>query len=158
MIVRKILIYPDPFLRRITQEVLSFDDDLAHIIQEMVRTMHSLGHCIGIAANQVGVDRKIFAMDTSRRNKSSQGLVVLINPVVQAHEGRTYSKEGCLSLPPYLGNGRKEDLVVHWTGRHLRPARIGSLKRHALHRSARFTARRPVPAKSPQVPPLKKRG
>ena len=113
MPARKILLYPDPFLRRITKEVTSFHRDLQRIVRDMVETMTGLGHCIGIAANQVGVDQRIFVMDTSRRNKSSQGLVVMINPVIQETRGNTYSKEGCLSLPPYLGRvGRSENVTL----------------------------------------------
>ena len=113
MAARKILIYPDPFLHRVAKEVTSFHGDLQRIVREMIETMASLGHCIGIAANQVGVEQRIFVMDTSRRNKSSQGLVVLINPFVQTHGGSTYSKEGCLSLPPYLGRvGRSENVTL----------------------------------------------
>ena len=113
MAVRKILLYPDPFLRRVSKEVISFHDDLQRIVRDMIETMRGLGHCIGIAANQMGVDQRLFVMDTSRRDKSSQGLVVLINPVVQAHGGSTYSKEGCLSLPPYLGRiGRSEKVTL----------------------------------------------
>ena len=112
MAVQKILTYPDPFLRQITKEVISFDKVLQGIVQGMIDTMHSLGHCIGIAANQAGVDLRIFVMDTSRREKRSQGLVVAINPAIQKKEGTTYSKEGCLSLPPYLGRVVRNEKII----------------------------------------------
>ena len=113
MAVLKILTYPDPFLRRVTKEVVCFDNDLRRTIQDMIDTMHRLHHCVGIAATQISVDHRIFVMDTSRREVSSQGLVVLVNPKVQKSDGTTYSKEGCLSLPPYLGRvGRSEKLML----------------------------------------------
>ena len=113
MPVRKILLYPDPFLRRASKQVHAFGDEIAHAIRDMTETMHSLHHCVGIAANQVGIDHRIFAMDTSRRDKRSQGLIVMVNPILQKKEGNAYTKEGCLSLPSFLGRvGRAEKVTV----------------------------------------------
>lgn len=96
------------------KEVVSFDENLRHTAQEMIATMQGLAHCVGIAATQVGVDQRIFAMDTSRRQKISQGLIVIANPVLQNVEGAAYIKEGCLSLPSYLGRVRRGEKATVW--------------------------------------------
>ena len=48
---------------------------------------------IGLAANQIGIDRQIMTVDTGK------GLLVLINPQVMESYGEESAEEGCLSLP-----------------------------------------------------------
>jgi peptide deformylase len=55
---------------------------------------------IGLAANQVGVPRRLIVVDCSKRDLDSQ-LIILVNPEVIAAEGLTSMEEGCLSVPDY---------------------------------------------------------
>jgi len=53
---------------------------------------------IGLAAQQVGVAKRITVVDLSQGKDPAQKLV-LINPEVISREGKQYEEEGCLSFP-----------------------------------------------------------
>ena len=53
MSIKKIYQYPDPILRKETEKVTSFDEDLAKLIEDMVETMYEAPG-IGLAAPQIG--------------------------------------------------------------------------------------------------------
>ena len=102
MAVRPVLTYPSPSLRQISVPVT----DLAaaqEIVADLIDTMQDAGHSVGIAAPQIGVNLRIVVMDCSARVKKSLGLLVLINPEVIANEGEYSMREGCMSLPEYIG-------------------------------------------------------
>ncbi len=89
----KIVHYPDPLLRRRSDEVESFDEDLARFLSEMARAMYKYDG-IGLAAPQVGVNKRIIVVDVGK------GLLKLINPVILEVGGKEEEmEEGCLSLP-----------------------------------------------------------
>ncbi len=108
----RILLYPDSLLRRIPQNVQRFDRSLADAVALMQRVMNGISHCIGLAATQIGLDLRVFVMDTSRRERKSIGPVVLVNPILRKGEGSTMIKEGCLSVPSYLGRVRRDERVL----------------------------------------------
>ena len=88
---------PDIFLRDETQEIeVPLDINNKQLIADMIQTMYD-NNGIGLAANQVGFNRKIFVMDISNEKNNPQ---VFINPVIekQAKEKLTEG-EGCLSCP-----------------------------------------------------------
>jgi peptide deformylase len=69
----------------------------------------------GIAAPQIGVAARAFCLDVSahKRAKTNHGLVVMINPLVVASDGREVMREGCMSLPDLTANvGRAFALTV----------------------------------------------
>jgi peptide deformylase len=81
----------DPELRVKCTPVTDFNDELTLTIREMLRTMRQHGG-LGLAANQVGLDKRIIVIDVIRPK-------VLINPVIYSYQGQTFGREGCLSLP-----------------------------------------------------------
>lgn len=91
----KILKYPDPFLSKPTLDVNDFDEELAADIRDMFVTMYS-ENGIGLAANQVGLSKRMFVMDTSNSGDKRQ---VFINPVIDNAILRQEYQEGCLSFP-----------------------------------------------------------
>ena len=93
--VRQILRYPNPRLRRIARPVIDYDESLKNLSQDMFETMyHSSG--IGLAATQIDIHMRIIVVDVSRDQSSP---LCLINPVIEEKSGTTESKEGCLSVP-----------------------------------------------------------
>jgi len=92
--------YPEKILKQKTSHVEAIDGDLQRLIDDMVETMYA-ARGIGLAANQVGVLKRLCVIDTSGREEKSE-LVVLINPVIAEKEGTEESDEGCLSIPGYL--------------------------------------------------------
>lgn len=97
MSILPIRLYPDPVLRARCREVEVFDSGLAALVADMVETMHAAPG-IGLAAPQVGIDRRIAVVDLSV-GESADALLVLINPRIVEQEGSAVDVEGCLSLP-----------------------------------------------------------
>jgi peptide deformylase len=84
--------YGDPVLRQATKEIDTIDGSIAKLAQDMIETMQA-AHGVGLAANQVGVQRKMFVYDTGA------GPVVVINPRIVESDGEWTYEEGCLSVP-----------------------------------------------------------
>ena len=93
----KILKHPDTFLRGPTENLdFPLSEENKIIIKNMINLMYQ-ERGIGLAANQVGYNRKIFVMDVSNEKNNPQ---VFINPVVTAKNNiKMKDKEGCLSCP-----------------------------------------------------------
>jgi peptide deformylase len=89
-----IRIVGDPVLRRRAEEVTEIDGRLAKLCEDMVETMYEAPG-IGLAAPQVGVQKRFFVYDLGY----GDGPQVLINPVVTEAEGEWEFHEGCLSVP-----------------------------------------------------------
>lgn len=106
MAVREVLTYPDRRLR----QVCALVEDLTavqEVVQDLCDTLQAAGHSVGIAAPQIGVLLRVIVIDCSAHVKKSLGQLVLINPVIVARE-ETYSlREGCMSLPDYLGSVKR---------------------------------------------------
>src|SRR5688572_7516384 len=95
--VREILIWPDPGLKKMAAPVTKFDQELRTLIADMFETMYAADG-VGLAAPQVGLLQNVIVLDTRPRQPDSRPLA-MINPVIQAKEGSILYVEGCLSLP-----------------------------------------------------------
>jgi peptide deformylase len=89
--------YPDPVLQKPGEPVTEFDAELRKFVADLFETMYA-SHGIGLAAQQVGVAKRITVIDLSQGQDPAQKLV-LINPEVIFREGKQYEEEGCLSFP-----------------------------------------------------------
>jgi peptide deformylase len=86
--------YPDPVLRLEAQEVEEFDSDLTQLVERMLRLMRD-ARGVGLAANQVGVLRRVFVIQVDEEEEPR----ALVNPVVaERSEESEEDDEGCLSL------------------------------------------------------------
>jgi len=92
--------YPEKILKQKTVPVETINSEIRHLIDDMIETMYAV-RGIGLAANQVGVSKRLCVIDTSRQEGKSE-LIVLINPAIVDKEGSEESDEGCLSIPGYL--------------------------------------------------------
>jgi peptide deformylase len=97
MAILRIRTYPDPVLRVKCPEVTAFDDDLRKLAEDMIETMHAAPG-VGLAAPQVGIEKRLAVVDTSV-GKDPEALHVLINPRLVEDRGREVDTEGCLSIP-----------------------------------------------------------
>jgi len=88
-------------MHRELKNVTAFDDDLIELVRDMVATMRA-AKGVGLAANQVGVDLKVFVFDCPNGD-DIQVTGVVCNPVLTLPEGKERNledeDEGCLSLP-----------------------------------------------------------
>ena len=99
--VRPITRWGEAVMHRPLTRVSEFDDDLRALVADMWATMYAADG-VGLAANQIGVDRAVFVFDCPDDNQEMVRGVVC-NPVVVSDEGPTRDltegDEGCLSLP-----------------------------------------------------------
>ncbi len=95
--IREIRLLGDPALRRKTDPVEVFDEDLAAFAADLIETMYAADG-VGLAAPQVGDTRRVTVIDVSVERDGSEA-VALVNPRVVETEGRIPSEEGCLSIP-----------------------------------------------------------
>ena len=94
----KILIEPDPFLRKKCEPVETVDDHLRKLMNEMLETMYDAPG-IGLAAIQIGILKKIIVIDISK-DKDEKKPLFLVNPeIVFTSKKTSVYEEGCLSLP-----------------------------------------------------------
>jgi len=99
--VRPITRWGTPVMHRELRTVTEFDDELATLVADMFATMYAADGA-GLAANQIGVDLKVFVFDCTDGNDNRvKGAVC--NPVLilpDAGDRRLDDdEEGCLSLP-----------------------------------------------------------
>ncbi len=91
--------YPDPILRRVAKPVEAFDAGLQATVEAMFELMYR-SHGVGLAAPQVGLDRRILIFDPQGQPDDRSQAGVLINPtIVDRHGAPTSYEEGCLSFP-----------------------------------------------------------
>ena len=93
----KIVKYPDSVLQQPGEPITEFNDELRKFVADMFETMYA-SQGIGLAAQQVGVAKRITVIDLSQ-GKDPEQKFVLINPEIISSEGRLYEEEGCLSFP-----------------------------------------------------------
>lgn len=100
-----ILIYPDARLRREAREVDLGDADLPLAIRQLELALGAGPGAVGIAAPQIGLDQRMIIVDctTARRPCLNHGRLVMLNPVIEDREGRVLGREGCLSVPDWVG-------------------------------------------------------
>jgi len=93
----KIVKYPDRVLQQPGEPVTEFNDELRKFVADMFETMYA-SQGIGLAAQQVGVAKRVTVIDLSQGKDPAQRLA-LINPEIISSQGKVYEEEGCLSFP-----------------------------------------------------------
>jgi peptide deformylase len=86
-------------LEKPAELVTKISDEEIRLIQDMVETMYQAPG-VGLAANQVGVSKRIMVTDPSAGEKRNQ-LITIVNPQIVVAEGEQYEDEGCLSVPGF---------------------------------------------------------
>lgn len=99
MAVLEIKTYPDKILKEKTAHIISIDTTIQSLIDDMIETMYE-AKGVGLAANQVGVSKRLCVIDISVVDEKTP-LIVLINPEIIEKRGNIEDEEGCLSIPEY---------------------------------------------------------
>jgi peptide deformylase len=96
MALHEIRILGDPVLRQEAEPVAVVDDEVRHLIDEMLETMYDADG-VGLAAPQIGLSRRIIVVDVHEEEVPAFGLVnpVIVERSVEVERG----EEGCLSIP-----------------------------------------------------------
>ena len=100
MAVLPIRKFGDEVLRIPTQVIADIDAPLQTLIDDMVETMYAAPG-VGLAANQVGVSKRVMVIDLSVGKRRGE-LHVCINPEIIETEGIITEDEGCLSVPDFV--------------------------------------------------------
>ncbi len=108
MAVRTVVLYPNPWLRVRCTDIDLDRDDWNKWATDLVDTL-AANPGVGIAAPQVGIQKRLVVIDQTRfRNPPDEaGVRVLVNPRITFASGRTITREGCLSIPGYIGDTRR---------------------------------------------------
>ena len=108
-------------LRSICKKVEKFDDALVKLVAEMEETMLEEDpetgiRGVGLAANQIGVEKRIMLISLNVGTKKDQKVVPMINPeVIAVSPQKVVMEEGCLSLPGVFGDVvRPARIHVRW--------------------------------------------
>jgi peptide deformylase len=133
--IRNLVRWGDDRLLAGNEEVLEAGGDLPSLIADLVDTCHAAPG-VGLAAPQIGVNRRVAIVDLSVGEDPS-AIIVLVNPVVLSTSGEQKEEEGCLSVPDISEKVVRPSRVVVSAGdANLRPREIegtGLLARALLH-------------------------
>jgi len=103
--MNKILTHPDARLRQVCERVQQFDASLLGLFSQLESMMRAGPGGVGIAAPQIGLPQRMIVVDCreSRRPCKNNGLLYMANPEIEASEGEGLGREGCLSVPDWVG-------------------------------------------------------
>lgn len=114
----KLIYHPNPILEQELKivDVDKIDFDPKALKDEMVDLMYS-NEGIGLAASQVGIDKKLFVMSDKTRDQS----IICINPTILQYTSETELEyEGCLSFPDvYVQVRRPKEILVAFNDENL---------------------------------------
>ncbi len=115
MTLRKIIKMPNSFLRKKASIVSKIDNDVKHILDDMLETMYN-ANGIGLAATQIGIDKRLIVMDCGLKIDDDD---IKPNPIKMINPEITFSsknfkerEEGCLSIPGYHAIVKRPDKVT----------------------------------------------
>jgi peptide deformylase len=126
MAKRDLIILPDPLLRKVSEPVKTVDASTRKLLDDMLETMYAAPG-IGLAAVQVGVQRRAVVIDISKEDEERQPLF-LINPeVTWSSEDQSEYEEGCLSIPDFYDMvTRPKEVQVRYLDRKGEPQELAA--------------------------------
>lgn len=122
MSLRPLHLLGSPVLRQRATPVAHVDDEVRQLVDDLFETMYA-AKGVGLAANQVGVARRVAVVDVGDQGPPP---LVLINPtIVQRSDEADVAEEGCLSIPEIYGDvERPLAITVEALDRDGRPYRV----------------------------------
>ena len=123
--LKEIITYPNPILRKKSKDVEVFDEKLHALLDDMNDTMTECGG-VGLAAIQIAVDLNVLIINIPIDNEGAEddgvqlqeNLIEAINPVITHKDGELVFNEGCLSIPGFNAEvTRAEHIVVEYYNR-----------------------------------------
>ncbi len=114
--IREIVIFGDPVLRKKCDLVKDFSEDISSLVDDMLETMVS-AEGIGLAAPQIGIPIQLAVVDVSHDPECISYLrvdgkdvdlldmmpLVFVNPELEFDGEQDVMSEGCLSFPEIRG-------------------------------------------------------
>ena len=109
MALLEICKYPDPVLQIKAEAIQDLDASLQKLIEDMIETMYQAPG-IGLAATQVGKPMRVIVFDLNPKEEG-RNPSFLINPEIIEAEGEQTVEEGCLSVPEYFSEVKRNAKV-----------------------------------------------
>ncbi|MDC0861081.1 peptide deformylase [Alphaproteobacteria bacterium] len=107
----KIVLAPDPALKKTCDPLEQVDSHHQKLIKEMFKTMYK-ANGVGLAAPQVGINKRIFVIDAGAREEIKNP-IAMINPILTNIKKTTsIYEEGCLSFPGHYAELERPDEIT----------------------------------------------
>ena len=108
----KILIFPNPKLRKVAKRITKFDKSLKTLADSMLKTMYEADG-IGLAATQIDVHIRLVVMDLSKERNHPR---IFVNPEYDIlDKSPITNEEGCLSIPGFNEEiSRPSKILLKW--------------------------------------------
>jgi len=116
MTIKPLIILPDPILRQVSAPIEQVDDAVRNLSSDMLETMYDAPG-IGLAAIQIGIDRRMLVIDLSKDDEEKKPQVFINPEILQSSDERSVYEEGCLSIPDYYAEvERPAKITVKYLG------------------------------------------
>jgi peptide deformylase len=112
----KIYTFPDIVLSQKAMPVERVEKTVQKLAEDMLETMYDAPG-IGLAANQVGVLKRLLVLDTDYEHSEEEGPIrnknpiIIINPEIILAEGKIKMEEACLSCPQYSAEVERAEKI-----------------------------------------------
>ena len=105
--------FPDPILKQIAKPIGVFNEELEKLAENMLNTMYA-SEGIGLAANQVGILKRIVVVDvfSGNEDQSTRDPHVFVNPDIIRKTGEVVTEEGCLSVTDFKAEVKRAQQIV----------------------------------------------
>lgn len=111
----EIIKVPDPLLRTKSELIERVDDELRHLIKDMLETMYEAPG-VGLAAIQVAIPKRLFVIDISKEDEPDEPMAFINPEILSRSDEMRLHEEGCLSLPEvFVELERPSACVVAYT-------------------------------------------
>ena len=113
--MRKILLIPHPTLRKKAEEIKEIKEEDFLIAKEMIEIMNRAPG-VGLAANQIGILKKIITVNIQDEKNNIKKQYILFNPRIISYSKKTnIMEEGCLSIPEQFAEiERSEEVTIEY--------------------------------------------
>lgn len=124
--IREVITYPNPLLRKKSEDVVQFDEELHTLLDDMYETM--MDHSgVGLAAIQVGIPLNVLIINIPNEDdiQDKEELIEAINPKITHKDGVQIFTEGCLSVPGFNEDvKRAQHIIVEYFDRNGNPQQV----------------------------------
>jgi len=100
MTLKSIIVAPDPRLKTMCKRIEKVDANIRALMDDMLESMHA-ANGIGLAAPQVGVDKRVIVIDVAREEEDPAPLRMANPEIIWVSDDDEAHEEGCLSLPEH---------------------------------------------------------
>ena len=105
---------PDAVLSRPGEAVDPTDAKTLALAADLLATMRAAPGCVGLAAPQLGLPVRVFAVDVTGHSKAAgcHGPFVLCNAEIRQATRWRVGREGCMSVPDLTGDVKRAGRLV----------------------------------------------